>query len=150
MNDISTLKISSGSKTNKTASDYKEYLTAYRDYTKSKRRFSPGSTAKVDSQFSERLAADVFNFDIDHTKGLDGINLNTKETYEVKASGFANNKVHFNKSNKADHVIWIKVRKDKIEIREIDIDIYNHLDANGFVNINKNKKVISNPIIYTY
>ena len=120
---ISTIAIPTTSKTGKKPSEYKNYLQAYKAYTISKRPFSPGSTAKVDSQFSERLAADVFGFDVDHSRNLDGIHPLTNETYEVKATGFANNTAHFNSSNRADHVIWIKVRNGTIEITEIDVDI---------------------------
>ena len=85
----------------------------------------------------------MFGFHIDHSRGVDGINPQTNETYEVKGSGYSNNKVRFNLNNRADHVIWVKIRRKSIEIREIDTDIYNHLDNNGFVNINKIKKDIS-------
>lgn len=150
MADISTIVIPSTSKTGKNALDYKNYLLAYKAYAISKRVFAPRSTAKVDSQFSERLAADIFGFDVDHSCNLDGIHPLTNQTYEVKATGFANNIAHFNNSNKADHVIWIKVRNGSIEITEIDADIYNHIDKRGFVNINKHKIVIGTPIVYTY
>jgi len=87
------------------------------------------------------LAADAFGFHINHKNGFDGVDPHTNETYEIKGSGYSNNKVKFNVNNIADHVIWIKIRRKAIEIREVDTDIYNHLDSNGFVNINKVKKI---------
>jgi len=149
MADISTFTTPSSSKTGKNGTDYKNYLIEYKNYTKNKRSFAPGSTVTVDSQFSERLAADLFGFDVDHSKGLDGINPSTNKTYEVKGTGFSNNKARFDPNNRADHIIWIKVRNGLVEIREIDVDIYNHLDPNGFVNINKNMQQIS-LVKYTY
>lgn len=147
--DISTITIPSGSNTGKTGTDYKNYLTAYSAFATSKVAFAPRSTVKVDSQFSERLAADLFGFDVDHSRGLDGINPSTNKTYEVKGTGFSNDKARFDPKNRADHVIWIKVRNGSVEIREIDVDVYNHLDTNGFVNINKNMKQ-KTLVKYTY
>lgn len=66
MQDISTFTIPATSKTGKNGIDNKNYLVAYKTYTLGKRIFSPRSSAKVDSQFSERLAADGFGFDVDH------------------------------------------------------------------------------------
>lgn len=137
MSDITTITISSNSKTGKKGIDYKNFLLAYKEFTMKTRIFSPGSTVAVPSQFSEKLAADIFGFDVDHSLNLDGLHPITNETYEVKGSGYSNNKVRFNPNNQADHVIWIKVRNGKVEIREIDVNIYNCLDTNGFVNINK-------------
>lgn len=148
--NILTLIISVASKTGKSAIDYSNYLCSYKTFTLEKRKFAPRSSVRVDSQFSERLAADIYKFDVDHSLNLDGNNPNTNETYEVKATSFSNNRVRFNSEIKADHVIWIKVRQKIIEISEIDVDIYNHLDKNGFVNINVHKKLIGNKIIYTY
>ncbi|MBU1144224.1 MAG: hypothetical protein KJ971_00005 [Firmicutes bacterium] len=149
MPDILAIVIPSSSKTGKNGIDYKNYLLAYKSFTLGKRIFAKVSSAKVDSQFSERLAADVFGFDVDHSTNLDGLDPITKETYEVKGTGFSNNTAHFNPNNQADHVIWVKVRNGSIEIREIDTDIYNHLDQRGFVNINKHMNQIS-CVTYTY
>ncbi len=149
MPDITTISIPSTSKTGKNGVDYKNFLLAYKKFTMKTRAFSPGSTVAVPSQFSEKLAADIFGFDVDHSMKLDGLHPSTYETYEVKGSGYSNNKVRFNPDNQADHVIWIKVKNGKVEIREVDVDIYNCLDKYGFVNINKNMKQIS-VVTYTY
>ena len=135
MENISKLVIPPGSKTGKKAKDYRDYLKAYRKFAKEKQAFAPKSNVKVDSQFSERLAADCFGFDVDHCKDLDGINPATNETYEVKATGFINNKVRFNPSKKANHVIWIKVNRESAIIREISGCVYSELDSNGFIDL---------------
>lgn len=96
MADISTLIIPASSKTGKVPLDYKNYLVSYKSFTMAKRKFVKRSCAEVDSQFSERLAADIFNFDVDHSSNLDGKGLISGDTYEVKATGFSNNKAHFN------------------------------------------------------
>ena len=135
MASLLTLKIPTTSKTGKTISDYNDYLLAYRDFTNKKRIFAPSSTVKVASQFSERLAADYFSFDVNHSSYFDGVNPITGDTYEVKGTGFSNNKVHFNSTNIADHVIWIKVCRNKIVIREINNAVYSALTSTGFINL---------------
>jgi len=127
--DISTFTIPATSKTGKNGIDNKNYLVAYKTYTLGKRIFSPRSSTKVDSQFSERLAADGFGFDVDHSRNLDGLHPITNETYEVKGTGFSNNTAHFNPNNKADHVIWIKVTPTDVIIKEISTTIYNSLPS---------------------
>ena len=152
---ILNLVIPAKSKTKKSASNYRDYLVAYRNFAKKKRIFAPNSNVKVDSQFSEKLAADYFSFDVNHSSNLDGVNPITGQTYEVKATGFSNNRVRFNSQNIADHVIWIKVYKNKVVIREIDNAVYNSLEpSNGFINLSSYLK--TNPtheiskIEYTY
>lgn len=135
MENISKLVIPPGSKTGKKAEDYRDYLKAYREFAKDKQAFARQSSVKVDSQFSERLAADYFGFDVNHYNDLDGINPATSETYEVKATGFNNNKVRFNPSKKANHVIWIKVNRKSVIIREISGCVYSKLDNNGFIDL---------------
>lgn len=135
MENISKLVIPPGSKTGKKAEDYRDYLKAYREFAKDKQTFARQSSVKVDSQFSERLAADCFGFDVDHSNYLDGINPATRETYEVKATGFNNNKVRFNPSKKANHVIWIKVNRKSVIIREISDCVYYELDSYGFIDL---------------
>jgi len=129
MADISSLSIPSTSNTTKSASDYKNYLIAYRSFSNQKNKFAPKSTVKLDSQFSECLAADYFSFRKSAKKHFDGYRVvaGKKEYYEVKGTGFNNNRVSFNPVNQADHVIWIKATSTEVEIREINNAIYNSL-----------------------
>ena len=136
MSHISFMPIPQNSKTNKTAGDYCAYLNAYRTFSVAKQQFAPGSTVKVDSQFSEALAADLFGFDINHQGGFDGVDPNTGDTYEVKGTGFHNNRVRFNSDVVPNHVIWIKVTKKEVIATEIKLGIYQSLQKGGFITLN--------------
>ena len=135
MSHISSIPIPHTSKTNKAACDYCVYLNAYRTFSIAKQQFAPGSTVKVDSQFSEALAADLFGFDINHQGGFDGVDPNTGDTYEVKGTGFCNNRVRFNPGVVPKHVIWIKVTKKEVIAKEIKLSD-ELLQKGGFITLN--------------
>lgn len=124
------------SKTGKDKKTYRKYIKDYLSFQKSKNEFvGKNSTLKLDSQFSESLAADVFFFDINHKNGYDGEDPITNNTYEVKGTGVKNDRVRFSKTKKAIFVIWVKVEWDKIVITKIDNNVYNATNKDGFVNL---------------
>ena len=124
----------SSKKTRYSDSDYKEYMRPYDEfYEKRCKIFKSKGCPKLDSQFSENIAADKVGFKLDHKDGIDGVDAN-KETYEVKGTGYTNTKVHFSK-NKADHVIWVKATPHKVFVYELDNSIYSKTDGNGFINL---------------
>jgi hypothetical protein len=131
MANILTLQIPSSSKTGKQPSDYLDYLVAYKLFSSAKYKFAPGSTETLDSQFSECLAADYFSFVRSTENDFDGYKMvgSKKEYFEVKGTGYDNNRVSFNPLNKADHVIWIKVTPTDVIIKEISTTIYNSLPS---------------------
>ena len=75
------------------------------------------------------LAADYFSFVRSTENDFDGYKMvgSKKEYFEVKGTGYDNNRVSFNPLNKADHVIWIKVTPTDVIIKEISTTIYNSL-----------------------
>ena len=115
---------------------YKDYMIAYDAFFKKRKAIFKRSCLKLDSQFSESLAADYVDFDLKHKDGFDGFDSNN-ESYEVKGTGYTNNKVHFNVKYIADHVIWVKAEPKKVTIYEMDTGLYQNLDANGFVDLSK-------------
>ena len=125
------------SKTKKQIKDYEKYIEGYLKFQEVKSSFTKNKTTlKLDSQFSEALAADVFFFDINHKKGLDGQDSMTNKTYEVKGTGINNDRVKFSKKNKADYVVWVKLKSDTIILTKMNNDIYNSLNSDGYVSLN--------------
>jgi hypothetical protein len=115
-------------------------MKAYDDfYDKRRNIFKSRGCPKLDSQFSENIAADKVGFVLDHKNGLDGTDSNGN-TYEVKGTGYTNTKVRFSK-NQADHVIWVKATQHTVFIYEMDNNIYSNLDQNGFVDMSKQKTI---------
>ena len=135
-----------GKKTNSFSDkDYIEYMKAYDEfYQKRHNILKLKGCPKLDSQFSEHIAADKVGFTLKHKDGLDGIDT-TGQTYEVKGTGYTNTKVHFSQ-NKADRVIWVKATQCKVFVYEVDNNIYSNCDQNGFVDI-ATQKIIKT--IYT-
>ena len=94
------------------------YLEAYDDFNKIRKSLGIKGNPKVDSQVSEAIAANKIGFEITHKGYLDG-KLGSN-TYEVKGTGYNNNKARFSQ-NRATKVIWVKLlSKDTYEIREIN------------------------------
>ena len=115
--------------------DYIEYMRAYDEfYEKRCKIFGPKGCPRLDSQFSENIAADKVGFKLKHKNGVDGIDVSGK-TYEVKGTGYANTKVRFNSRNEADRVIWVKATQYKVFVYEVDNTIYSNCDQNGFVDM---------------
>lgn len=124
------------SKTKKKISDYKKYCRNYLDFNKAKQLFVKNKCVlKLDSQFSESLAADIFFFDINHTNGLDGIDPITNKSYEVKGTGIGNSRVRFSKTSKACYVVWVKFEKTRLVLTKIKNNVYDCTDPNGFVDL---------------
>ena len=116
--------------------NYIEYMRAYDEFYKKRRSILKlRGCPKLDSQFSENLAASKVGFHVDHSKDLDGCDANG-ETYEVKGTGYGNTKVHFS-DKQADHVIWVKATPSIVYIYEVDKSVYDARDSRGFVDLKK-------------
>ena len=114
--------------------DYIEYMKAYDEFYKKRCKIlGKKGCPKLDSQFSENLAASKVGFKINHTLNLDGVD-DKGETYEVKGTGYSNTKVHFS-NTQADHVIWVKATPGVVYIYEIDNGVYGKLNKKGFVDL---------------
>ena len=118
---------------------YQEYMKAYDNFYKKRLSIFGKGCPRLDSQFSESIAADYVDFDIDHKNGVDGHN-SKGESYEVKGTGYTNTKVRFNSKVQADHIIWVKAVQNQVMIYEMDLSVYQHLDSNGFVDLSKETK----------
>ncbi len=118
---------------NYTPEEYKMYFTAYKTFAVIRESiFKKSVSLKVDSQISEGLVCDIYNFQLHHDDDFDAIF--DDKNIEIKATGYNNDKVRF--SNKvADRVFWLKVTKDKLIINEISNNVYNMLDSRGFVSL---------------
>lgn len=94
------------------------YLEAYDDFNEIRKSLGIKGNPKVDSQVSEAIAANKIGFEITHDDNLDG-KLDS-DTYEVKGTGYNNDKARFSQ-NRATKVIWVKLlSKGNYEIREIN------------------------------
>ena len=120
--------------------DYIEYMEAYDEfYKKMCTIFGTSGCPRLDSQFSENIAADKVGFALEHKNGFDGVD-NLGKTYEVKGTGYTNTKVRFS-SKKADYVIWVKATPGKVFLYEMDVRLYSNLDKNGFIDMSTQKKI---------
>lgn len=121
--------------------EYIDYMRAYADfYAVVSKNF--GACPRLDSQFSESIAADYFDFTLKHVNGYDGYT-DSNQSCEVKGTGFTNSKVHFSLNvSKASHIFWVRTNKEErvVEILEIEVN-YSGLDARGFIDLAKSKEV---------
>ncbi|MDE7182494.1 MAG: hypothetical protein K2O41_05665 [Clostridia bacterium] len=103
--------------------EYKEYMKAYDEFYHKRKAFSKRGSPKLDSQFSENIAADYFDFNLDHKNGFDGHNSKGKSC-EVKGTGYKNTRVGFTQNQiSADHIYWVKADEVNrmVNIQEIDL-----------------------------
>ncbi len=120
--------------------DYIEYMKAYDEFYKKRCTiFDSDGCPRLDSQFSENIAADKVGFTLKHKNGFDGVD-DLGQTYEVKGTGYTNTKVRFS-DKKADYVIWVKATPGKVFVYQVDVEIYSKLDVNGFVDMAKQGKI---------
>lgn len=125
-----------------TTKEYIKYMRAYHRFYERKLAIFGKSSLRLDSQFSESIAADYFDFTLEHKNGVDGHNKNG-ESCEVKGTGYNNTRVRFTPAQKsADHIYWIKADKNnkKVLIQEIDLSrCTNNFNKDGFITLeNKN------------
>ena len=99
-------------------------MKAYDDFYHKRKAFCKGdSSPKLDSQFSENIAADYFDFNLDHKNGFDGHNFKG-QSCEVKGTGYKNTRVGFTQNQiSADHIYWVKADEANrvVNIQEIDL-----------------------------
>lgn len=131
-------------RTNRYHSDveYVQYMEAYDEFYLKKLMIFGKGCPRLDSQFSESIAADYFDFDLNHANGYDGYK-NITESCEVKGTGYTNSKVRFSLTTKqADHILWVKSdhKSKTVKILEIKVD-YTGLDKNGFIDLTNNMYV---------
>lgn len=122
--------------------EYKEYMIAYDDFFNKKLSIFGSGSPRLDSQFSEALAADYYDFNLDHINGYDGYTSNN-ESCEVKGTSYTNSRVRFSKlTPKAQHIFWVKTNGQNrtVDVLEIDVD-YNGLNKDGFINLDDTKHV---------
>lgn len=128
---------------------YKEYMNAYDDFYKARLSLFKQGCPRLDSQFSESIAADYLDFTLDHPTDGDGTS-SSGEIYEVKGTGYTNTKVRFNKNSNPDHIIWVKASSSKkVHVYEIDKSVLNKLDVKGFVDL-KNATIIKRIFVLNF
>ncbi len=94
-----------------------KYLAAYDSFYGARASLKIKGNPKFDSQVSESIAANKIGFTISHKNHLDGYLGN--DTFEVKGTGYKNDKAHFAQNN-ATRIIWVKlIAKGKYEVREM-------------------------------
>lgn len=126
--------------------DMETMIYCYDFFNKKLSIFSGGSP-RLDSHFSESLAADYYDFNLDHINGYDGYTSNN-ESCEVKGTSYTNSRVRFSMlTPKAKHIFWVKANGQNrtVDVLEINVD-YNGLNKDGFINSDDTKhfKIIKN------
>ncbi len=118
--------------------DYIDYMKAYDDFYQKRLKVFNGGSPRLDSQFSESIAADYFDFELDHKDGVDGHN-STEESCEVKGTGYTNTRVHFTDTQrKAKNIYWVKAVQNAREIIIQEIDLSNctsEFNKDGFITL---------------
>lgn len=132
--------------------EYKEYMKAYDEFFNKKLSIFEGGSPRLDSQFSESIAADYFEFNLDHKDGFDGHNSNG-ESCEVKGTGYNNSRVKFTVDQRsAQHIYWVKAdgKNKAVEIQEIDLSACaSEFNKDGFITLGSQSSKMKVKTSYT-